>query len=261
MKKINIFLFLLLSSSLLLVFQNCADDLDLSVYDNTSNQTPNPLPPAVAKSCKELYERGERSDGVYSLDIDGDDFTPVADAYCDMQTDGGGWMLILNYNHLANSNPNLAPSIDSLPLLGGDVFADESANLSYWKHASPALISRFDFSDVRFYCRSSGHPRIIHFKTNEPNCLSYLKTGLGSCDATKTVFMALPNHTGNLPAILDLDRVESRDKLNLSLTDHTFYNANQSYWNIKGLANRWECDEFNQRNPDGTSTIHRVWVR
>jgi len=41
------------------------------------------------RDCAELYNSGERSDGVYTVYI-GCDQRPV-EVYCDMTTDDGGW--------------------------------------------------------------------------------------------------------------------------------------------------------------------------
>jgi Fibrinogen beta and gamma chains, C-terminal globular domain len=50
-----------------------------------------------ARNCNELKSAagGPTTDGVYTLDGDGPDFLPAADAYCDMTSDDGGWTLVL----------------------------------------------------------------------------------------------------------------------------------------------------------------------
>ncbi|XP_020907413.1 ryncolin-4 isoform X1 [Exaiptasia diaphana] len=45
----------------------------------------------VFKNCKELYKRGFRQNGVYTIDPDGKGRFKV---YCDQKTDGGGWTVI-----------------------------------------------------------------------------------------------------------------------------------------------------------------------
>jgi len=60
----------------------------------------------VGKTCREILEAGgSQGDGVYTIDPSGqgsreDGFA----AFCDMQTDGGGWTMVSHYRHPANFN-------------------------------------------------------------------------------------------------------------------------------------------------------------
>ncbi len=67
------------------VWQDC-DDSDGSVYPGTDASCP-------GTSCLQLLSQGSEDDGTYWIDPDGDGLGAF-EAYCDMNTDGGGWTLL-----------------------------------------------------------------------------------------------------------------------------------------------------------------------
>lgn len=85
---------------------------------------------------------------MYSLTI----ATEVVDVYCDMTTDGGGWMLVLNYFHRGQTNPELfvRNTTTGFPLLKATTIGtDESwlcSQRGSWGHLDPSFLSQ-----VRFY--------------------------------------------------------------------------------------------------------------
>lgn len=63
----------------------------------------------IAGDCMELYRAGIRASGVYTVDPDGAaaTYSPIQ-VYCDMASDGGGWMRVLNHDVSAGYFASLA---------------------------------------------------------------------------------------------------------------------------------------------------------
>jgi hypothetical protein len=229
-------------------------------------QTPIPEAAFFPESCADIKKaKPESLSGPYKIYLDAKLETRQAiDASCDMQTDGGGWTLILNYNHKGGTTPALAARAENLPLQGSDVLGeDESTKPLFWGHAGNVLFTKFTSArELRFFCRSSQNARVVHFKTGEPTCLAAVKTGQGNCLNIRSSFTPLTGHSASIPG--NINRSAS-NQLNFVLTFNSFGrtidNAADVMWSIAGDArlNTWECD-FGSDSA-AFDTIHRVWFR
>jgi len=226
----------------------------VTAFFNSVAQTP--------RNCSQILARNPSSvSGVYRIDPDSGGVLPSMDCYCDMTTDGGGWTLILNYNHLAATNPALKIFTDSLPLQGATTLGFDESNSHYWGHADTTIVNALPFDEIRFYGITSEHNRIINFKTFHPGTVSYFKTGIGSTAGVSSSFTAFADHSAFLPAAINMD---ATDKGNYAMTDYPLWTGSMYHWYLGGVdafcsSVRWEVDDY----PCSTlpSTFHQIWVR
>lgn len=229
---------------------------DASVPD-----APRPIqcPADGCTSCADLLARNAGlASGTYAIDPDGAGATfSSMSAYCDNETDGGGWTLVVNYVHKDGTSP-IRVERSTLPVLVSSKLGDdESGSTSAWGHASLALVSALGPKDLRFYGATSAHARIVNFKTSAAACIAYAKTGAGSCAGIETAFTPLTGHTAHLPAEAD---AWMSDQGALALLTFPFYKTSTYHWSIKGGPGRWEVDSYSD-NTGKFNTIHRVFVR
>ena len=191
--------------------------------------------------------------GTYYFNFNGNTFQGVLDN----DTDGGGWLMVLNYVHLAGDDSVLQVRNADLPLLGSSTLGDNEAATANWGHMGNQLAAAIDFEEMRFYGRTTGHTRIIDFKTSFSNAVNYVKTGTGSFDNINNGinFTPLANHTANIPGQAFNEFVNQN---NAALTEFPFWRSSAFHWGIRGSGNRWEVDDSAGNTQ---STIHRVWVR
>lgn len=213
------------------------------------------------KSCAAL-PAGSPS-GVYFIDPDGaaitaDDLKPF-EASCDMESVGGGWTLVLNYVHKADTNPDVAPRVKFLPTLWGDKLgedgtADPQAWARSWGHAAPALFSKLAPNELRFYGITSAHERVLHFTTDDAGCMGYFATGVGTCIGVASRHTAVNTgpsaqwHTAFLPKIASGAFTGQGER---AMTEIPFYLLRTNHWAIRGEGRRWEVDN----TPDRKSVV------
>ena len=212
---------------------------------------------SFAINCNEYlnspyYEN--QGNGVYRIDPDQSASLSAFNAQCDMTEDDGGWTLILNYVHRGGTNPVLNIKATNLPLIKSNTLGDdESSDLNSWGHSGNSLTQEFDFNELRFYCETNQHSRIIHFKTSIG--LNYIETGVGTFSGVNLSHTLLTGHTAVTPTDSVNHQINHGDQ---ALTRFPFFRSNTRHWGVRAL-NRWECD--NQLVGFSRNTIHRVWIR
>lgn len=213
----------------------------------------------TSRACRDLPVA--TPSGVYRIDPDGPGGLAPFDASCDMDSDGGGWTLILNYVHKAGTNPALAVRKELLPLLGSDQLgSDESVVPANWGHAAPTLVALLAPAALRFQGVTSAHERVIDFVTSDKNCITYFSGGTANCKGVATAFTPSARHTATLPGAAT---AFMSGKGELSMTEFPFYVGGLAHWGIRGEGKRWEVDTtpLTGQLGNGADTLHRVWAR
>ncbi len=222
----------------------------------STNDTPEPRRPdcLTYAATDSVWNKGRFGvTGDYTVTVDATDLTVT----CDQVTDGGGWMLVMNYLHKRNTNPALNPLADRLPLLVSDTLGDDEQNSPVaWGHAGNAMFARLAVTELRFFGRTSGHARVIDFTLADKNCIDYLATGVGNCQSAGLNVRQLAGHSANLPIKGNNGFVDQGD---LAMTSFPFFQGGTAHFAARGGANRWEVDDF--QNNEARDTIHRLWVR
>jgi gliding motility-associated-like protein len=236
---------------------NGTQDLTLCLGEEVEISAPKFKPSGLspATALRSLNDANGLPSGVYWYIVGTDTFQVQVDG----ETDGGGWVLALNYVHQGGTNPALNVFTDKLPLIGSSTLGtNESTSPIFWGHAGNVLMDSLNPEEIRFYGVSSGHNRVLNFKTSLAGALSYVQTGLGSMTGLNNAanYTLLDGHTGFLPAQSDQFYTNEGD---FALSNFPYYKGGTYHWGVRGQGTRWEVDDY--PNNASVNTIHRVWVR
>ena len=234
---------------------NPASNITSNTNDSTAC-TPSQAKPCYFSCAEAMAVTCDTEPKLYDICPDGgaDSYS----VYCDQETDGGGWMLLYSYKHVAGDNAELVPN--TIP-------QDPNDDYSHFHVIEIPGYTVEDIESVRFYCTTSNHDRIIHFKNTDENVLQIAYTG----DSTNNdpsfwnnecVSSEYSGHTAGLPA----ETTTVHRSTENGFAQFPFWLGFAKHWGIRAqdfFEPRFECDDFlgNGLEGIGTDTLHNVWVK
>ena len=163
--------------------------------------------------------------------------------------DQDNWVLIAAYNHQANTNPSLVQGV-----------FPESPTEGF-SHVWPGThlgLTAADIAEVRFYCHTSKHNRVVHFSTENEWVRNRILVG-GSFPGNSPSHWnsgttKLEGHTGFLPD------ATTQDAGSNIIGEFPFIGGGY-HFAISGHGTRWECDDLHPSGSPAHTTLHQVWIK
>jgi hypothetical protein len=169
--------------------------------------------------------------------------------------DEDGWLLMAAYNHQAGTNPNL---------VSGTTPSSATEGFSHIWPGTHLGLTASDIAEVRFYCHTGNHNRVINFSVNN----DWVKTAIltGSISGNLASYWnsgttKLDGHTAYLPDTTNNVWPNQGSGSNPhTFFDFPFFQTNAHYWAVKGSGgDRWECDDTGAGS--GSNTLHQIWIK
>jgi hypothetical protein len=169
--------------------------------------------------------------------------------------DEDGWLLMAAYNHQANTNPNFVE---------GTAPSSTTEGFSHIWPGTHLGLTASDIAEVRFYCHTSNHNRVINFSVNN----DWVKTAIltGSISGNLASYWTsgttkLDGHTAYLPdATVRVYPNQWSGSYPVTFFDYPFYHDGmQAHWSVKGKGgNNWNCDDQVGGQFD---SLHQIWFK
>ncbi|KAL9963780.1 hypothetical protein ACROYT_G027320 [Oculina patagonica] len=227
--------------------EDFVNDRDRYYMRKAPNRVPlGSIPELPADSCKEIKasEGAQAVSGYYWLDLERNG-NPLK-VFCDMTTDGGGWLLVSNVVIDGSSPFQL-----SVETTFRGISSYHNNNTFLTKSAMNELITRMPFTQLRFHCSKQHHGRTFHVTTAANS------TG-------EAVVQFFSGQTDVQPdACGSFERMDNDDSLLAGmchkwyyvgkwgngrdqerLYDHAVFVAVQYHWLLVEDGSRLECDDY-----------------
>jgi len=186
---------------------------------------------ATTLSCQELYTSSSL------VTINGKN----------LYQDSEGWILLLAYRHIPG---------DETALLSGTAPLSPTDGYSHiW--LKDLGLSASDVDSVRFYCKTTSHPRVWHISSSN----SWVKNALveGKYDDNKASYWSdvvkFPDHNAYITS-----EGYPYDFFYLNLLQGPFARGGRYYWEISGLPYAINCDDVGYQRYQKDS-LHQIWFK
>ena len=145
-----------------------------------------PVPAPVQPSCAAWLAAGATSDGVYTVDPDGEAGTEALEVFCDMTTDGGGWTRVFHHDvaggYWADDADALERSVEDPLALRYSILS----RLEALRSSDGSLDLRIDWPDSgvpgRNIWRQTSNPTIDAIAGYVPVDIDYTANGWGGLE-------------------------------------------------------------------------------
>jgi len=152
---------------------------------------------------------------------------------------------VLQYWHKGGTNPALKfrAWADGFPVLAPSysLGTDGSLDQSTWGHLTPAAMTTLNYAmpytTLRFYAKSVGSGKVIHFKSSDPEMLAYFRTGSGNAGPAPFEHSLYGDHTAlRIPQNFDSFYSNAGNE---AMTQFPFYVPWLAHWSVRGHGYSW----------------------